>query len=112
MGSTERVVHINHVRPVLTEAGVDHRVLPDWSPPLLHHEESLPSLPLAENQQDEPNQGAAATDLFIADIVEESPLTSSREPSPTVGNYTQWTPGETHPAIWSRATSICKLQTV
>ena len=82
MGSIELVVNINHVRPLLTEAGVDHRVLPDWSPPLLHHEESLPSLPLAENQQDEPNQGAAATDLFIADIVEESPLTSSREPSP------------------------------
>ena len=72
MGSTERAVHINRVRPLLTEEGVDHRVLPDWSPPLFHHEECPPSPPLAENQQDDPTQGTAATGLSIPDIVEES----------------------------------------
>ena len=39
MGCTERVVHANRVRPLLIDedAGADHGVLTDWSPPLFHY---------------------------------------------------------------------------
>ena len=39
MGCTERVVHANRVRPLLIDedAGADHGVQTDWSPPLFHY---------------------------------------------------------------------------
>ena len=39
MGTTERTVHINRVRPLLTEEREDQEALAAWAPPLFHHEE-------------------------------------------------------------------------
>lgn len=39
IGTTERAVHINRVRPLLTEEACDLTVPGDWHPPLFHHQE-------------------------------------------------------------------------
>ena len=66
MGTTERMVHINRVRPLLTEESEDHETLATWAPPLFHHEESSPTtLPddLSEQQSNPPTVRATPVPL-------------------------------------------------
>lgn len=76
MRSTERAVHINRVRPLLTEEGADHRVLTDWSPTLFCHEGSIPTLPLVENQLGELNYESAGGNLPSPDAATDTPGSS------------------------------------
>lgn len=55
LGSTERAVHINRVRPLLAEDTAGSPVLTDWSPPLFSHEECLPPQPPSHQVQPAPN---------------------------------------------------------
>ena len=80
MGCTERVVHANRVRPLLIDedAGADHGVLTDWSPPLFHYNENVSTPSLVENEQAEQNQ--ESTVRTSPPDVEETP--SSPPPLP------------------------------
>ena len=79
MGCTERVVHANRVRPLLIDedAGADHGVLTDWSPPLFHYNENVSTPSLVENEQAEQNQEST---VRTSPPVEEAP--SSHPPLP------------------------------
>ena len=80
IGCTERVVHANRVRPLLIDedAGADHGVLTDWSPPLFHYNENVSTPSLVENEQAEQNQ--ESTVRTSPPDVEETP--SSPPPLP------------------------------
>ena len=57
LGSTDHAVHMNRVRPLLTEESKNQEPRAEWSPPLFHHEDdvgtssTLPSAPPSDPQQ-------------------------------------------------------------
>ena len=65
MGITERAVHINRVRPLLTDKFKNHTepVTADWTPPLFNHEaepEAITSESSSELQEG-PTEGQASS---------------------------------------------------
>ena len=56
LGSTNRAVHMNRVRSLLTEESKNQEPQAEWSPPLFHHEDNvgaslmLPSAPPSDPQ--------------------------------------------------------------
>ena len=55
MGNSERTVHINRVRPLLTEPGEGSEPGRTWTPPLFHHEtQQTPSAPRPSEPREDP----------------------------------------------------------
>ena len=55
MGNSERTVHINRVRPLLTEPGEGSEPGRTWTPPLFHHEtQQTPSAPRPPELHEDP----------------------------------------------------------
>lgn len=68
VGTTERAVHINRVRPLLTEDDCHQTVLSSWTPPLFHQEEgAIIPTPVDQLEQQTNPQTDGATPIIPTD---------------------------------------------
>ena len=82
MGATNRIIHVNHVCPLLLEEDEDHPAQPNWTSPLFNHEK----LPMKSSQPSSTGDEAADPPV-IEPSVELSYVTRSERVVKPVQRY-------------------------
>ena len=103
MGSSERTVHLNRVRPLLTEDTDNCKVKADWTPPLFHYDVADESSPPGDDLSSADDH-LPATDQDHT-LSEEVPREHSH---PSVMVHHRQNSREPHPVITTRSGRVVR----